>query len=72
MLLNDWLFNRKKAVVAAACLTFLEGGVSLAFSPGLQAWAGEKANSLLNRIQVVMQTRKVNGGVMTGMKVKSR
>lgn len=64
-LFHHWLFNWKKAVATAACLTFLGGGASLALSPGLQAWAGENAASLLNKVQVMTHTREVDGGVLT-------
>lgn len=63
-LLYDWMFKWKKAVVAAACLTLFGGGVTLAFSPGLQVWADEKANNLLNKIRVVMYTED-DGNVIT-------
>ncbi|OPY57823.1 MAG: RNA polymerase sigma factor [Pelotomaculum sp. PtaU1.Bin035] len=60
----------KKAIAAAACFTILGGGVSLAFSPGLQAWADEKANNLLNRVHMVTQTREVEGGVLTSTEIE--
>lgn len=69
-LLHHWSFGWKKAVAAAACLTFLGGGASLALSPGLQAWAGERADSILNRIQVVTHTRQVDGGVLTSSEME--
>ena len=56
--------NWKKVLVAAACLTLFVGSITLAFSPGLQVWADEKANSLLNKIRVVMLTED-NGNVIT-------
>ncbi len=65
-----WMFNWKKAVAMAACLTILGGGISLASSPGLQAWAGEKANNLLNRVHVVTQTQEVDGGVMASSEIE--
>lgn len=69
-LLDEWSFKWKKFAAAAACLTFIGGGISLAFSPGLQAWAGEKADSLLNKVNVVMNTREIDGGVITSTEIE--
>jgi hypothetical protein len=63
-LLHDWMFNWKKNLAAAACLAIFAGGITIAFSPGLQVWADEKANSLLNKIRMVMY-KEDNGNVIT-------
>ncbi|MDD2422539.1 MAG: hypothetical protein PHU78_10475 [Heliobacteriaceae bacterium] len=67
---SNWILTWKKAVAAAACLTFLGGGISLVFSPGLQAWANERVNDLINRLHVVTHTEEVDGGVLSSMEFK--
>lgn len=64
-ILSAWSFSWKKTVAAAACVTVFGAGLPLALSPGLQAAAAEKANQIMNKIQVVMQTKKVDGGVLS-------
>ena len=53
------------AVATATCVTLFGAGLSLAVSPRIQAAAAEKANQIINKIQVVMHMEKVSGGVLT-------
>ncbi|SHF32267.1 hypothetical protein SAMN02745218_01962 [Desulfofundulus australicus DSM 11792] len=58
----NWIFNWKKAVAVAACLTIFGGVITLAVSPGLRAWADEKAN-ILNKIWMVRQQNDDSGTI---------
>jgi hypothetical protein len=59
----------KKIAAAAACMVFAVTGMMLAASPGMQAAASEKAGQIVNKIQVIMHTKEVNGSVMTSSEI---
>ena len=53
----DW----KRAVAATACFIFIGSGLSLALSPGLQAWASDKGDKFVNHVQVIIQSFQRDG-----------